>query len=85
MFLHLSDIFAGEKSFTNVETLFAFHSMCSIQGRMPTPAHTVLRIKEIKTRNCGLVLKGAGSRVRPRDNVVVLKFVDGVNPPQQLN
>ena len=30
-------------------------------------------------------IKGAGSRVRPRDNVVVLKLVDGVNPPQQLN
>ena len=29
--------------------------------------------------------KGAGSSVRPRDNVVVLKLVDGVNPPQQLN
>ena len=32
-----------------------------------------------------LPLKGAGSRVRLRDNVVVLKLVDGVNPPQQLN
>ena len=30
-------------------------------------------------------LKGAGSRVRPWDNVVVLKLVDGVNPPKQLN
>ena len=29
-------------------------------------------------------LKGAGSRVRPRDNVVVLKLMDGVNSPQQL-
>ena len=25
--------------------------------------------------------KGAGSRVNPRDNVVVLKLVDRVNPP----
>ena len=33
----------------------------------------------------GRRFKGAGSRVRPRDNVVVLKLVDGVNPPQQLN
>ena len=30
-------------------------------------------------------LKGAGSRIRPQDNFVVLKLVDGVNPPQQLN
>ena len=30
-------------------------------------------------------VKGAGSRVRPRDSVVVLKFMDGVNPLQQLN
>ena len=38
------------------------------------------------TRPCeGVNLKGAGSRVRPRDNVVVWKLVDGVNPPQQLN
>ena len=32
-----------------------------------------------------LIMKGAGLRVRPRDNVVGLKVVDGVNPPQQLN
>ena len=30
------------------------------------------------------LIKGAGSRVRPQDNVVVLKLVDGVNPTQQL-
>ena len=35
--------------------------------------------------SCQHSLKSAGSRVRPRDNVVVLKLVDGVNPPQLLN
>ena len=32
-----------------------------------------------------VIIKGTGSRVRPRGNVVVLKLVDVVNPPQQLN
>ena len=30
-----------------------------------------------------LDFKGAGSRVRPRADVFVLKVVDGANPPQQ--
>ena len=31
------------------------------------------------------LFKDSGSHVRPRNNVVVLKLVDGVNPLQQLN
>ena len=75
-------IFTVSKSWTRIKYGMEFSFPHKLFTRIPL----FLYLKdEYFSINKIFTFNGAGSPVRSRDNVVVLKLVDGVNPPQQLN